>query len=255
MTVADDIKAIEKKVGVWLDPTHIVLILGLAAALLVGVYFFESKQVSIAEGKAAVATAVAKQAKDDALASNEQNKELQAQKDAVIAQLQSANASLTQANTKLADAMKAEAAALANQKSVDKTMPPTEQAARWATLVPGAQVAPTPTGFAIDSTGGVNTLLQLEELPVVTKELAQANQQIDNDKQVISNDALVLKAEQDKHASDVANDGKQLVAAQDETKKVQADFTVYKKKARRNIIRAYVAGVVSGVVLRKVLGF
>ena len=253
MTAIDEIKSIEKKI--WFDPTHIILALGLAAALFVGVYLFESKQVSIAEGKAAVATAVAAQAKEDAKASDAQNKQLQAQKDAVIAQLQAANQSLTDANTKLADAMKAEAAALANQKSVDRTMPPTQQAARWATLVPGAQVAPTPTGFAVDANGGLNTILQLEELPVVTKQLAQATQQLDNDKQVISNDALVLKAEQDKHASDVTNDGKQLVAAQDETKKVQADFTAYKKKSRRNILRAYVAGVVSGVVLRKVLGF
>lgn len=253
MTIADDIKAIEKKI--WLDPTHIVLMLGLAAALFVGVYFFESKQVSIAEGKAAVATAVAEQAKQDAKASDVQNKELQAQKDAVIAQLQNANASLTVANTKLADAMKAEAAALANQKSVDKTMPPTQQAARWATLVPGAQVASTPTGFEVDATGGLNTILQLEELPVVTKELALANQQLDNDKQVISNDALVLKAEQDKHASDVTNDGKQLVAAQDETKKVQADFTVYKKKCTRGKLRAFAAGVVTGIAIRKFLGF
>lgn len=255
MTVADEIKTVEKRIGTFFDVKHIIMVLALGASIFTGVYLYESREVTKAQGEAAVATAVAKQAKDDAAASAVQNKELQAQKDAVIAQLQSANASLTDANAKLTDAMRAEAAALANQKSVDKTMLPTQQAARWAILVPGAQVAPTPTGFAVDAVGGLNTILQLEELPVVTKELAQANQQLDNDKQVISNDALVLKAEQDKHASDVVNDGKQLVAAQDETKKVQSDFTVYKKKSRRNILRAYVAGVVSGVVLRKVLGF
>lgn len=255
VTFASELVAAEKKLGAFLDPFHIILVVLLAAALLFGVYTFESGRVNVAEAKSAAANAALVEAKKTAADEQAANKDLQAQKDAAIQQLNTANATLAAANSKLADAMKAEAAALVNQKKTDVALPPAGQAARWQQLVPTAVVTPSPTGFEINQQGGVDTLLALEEVPVLTSELAQANTQLDNDAQRIQNDAVVLQDEKDKHASDLKADGAVLDESHKETAKVTQDFKTYKKKAHRNLIRAYVAGVVTGAVLWHALGF
>jgi hypothetical protein len=254
-SVSTEIAAIEKKIGLFFDPAHIILIVLLAVALFTGVYLFESREVKVAEGKAAVATAVAKQAADDAKVSAVANAQLQAQKDADIAALQAANAQLSQANAQQAAALKAEAAALVKQQAVDKTMTPTQQSARWQQLVPTAEVGVLPTGgFSINAQGGVDTLLQLEQVPVLTSANAKLTTSLANDDLTIAHDATILQDEKDKHISDVTNDGKALVASQKETGKVQADFDVYKKKARKRYLIFFGAGYVAGLATKHFLG-
>lgn len=253
--VTSEIQAIEKRIGAFLDPTHIILIVLLAAALFTGIYLFESRAVKVSEAKQQAAEQALVESKANAVAALDANKQLQAVKDAAIAQLNTANASLSSANATLASAMKAEAAALANQQSVDRTMTPTQQSARWQQLVPGAQVVPTTAGFQVDAVGGLNTVLQLEQVPVLTSALAKAKTSLDNDDAIIVNDGQILNAEKAKHASDLITDAAVLDESHKETKKVSADFDTYKKKARRNILRAYAVGVGSGIVLRKFLGF
>ncbi len=248
--VGSEVQSLEKRFATLLDAKHIVLALLLAGALFIGVYFYQGRRIAEADGRRAVAEAVAKQAKDDADKSSKDNAALQAQKDQIIATLQSANTTLAAANQKLSDAMKEESLALVNQQSKDKTMPPTELAGRWTLLVPKAKVQVTAIGYDIDADGGLATVLELEQVPVLTTELAQSQQALDNANKTIANDATILSSEKDKHTSDVVNDGKQLDAAHKETQKVQADFDDYKKHAKRNIMRAYVAGVVSGLVLK-----
>ncbi|VVB51953.1 Uncharacterised protein [uncultured archaeon] len=249
-----EVGIVEQKFLALLDLKHIILVMALVAAGLTATYLWQDRQVKIAEGKQAVAEAVAKQAADDAKKSAADNTLLQQQKDIVIAQLQASNDTLAKANQSLKDAIQAESFALANQQAKTKTLPPTEQAALWQTLVPSAVVAPTTTGFTINQQGGVDTLVNLEELPVDRTKIAQLSTALANDEQTIKNDAGILQAEKDKHTSDVANDGKQLIAAQDETKKVQAEFTTYKHKARKNVIKAFVVGYVAGLVTHKFLG-
>ena len=53
------IVAEEKAIGVWLNPTHIVLCVMLLFALLGGVYLFESKRADVAEAKAEAALVAA----------------------------------------------------------------------------------------------------------------------------------------------------------------------------------------------------
>src|SRR6266568_7759337 len=248
--VGSEVQSLEKRFATLLDAKHIVLALLLAGALFIGVYFYQGRRIAEADGRRAVAEAVAKQAKDDADKSSKDNAALQTQKDQIIATLQTANTTLAAANQKLSDAMKAESLALVNQQSKDKTLPPTELAGRWTLLVPKAKVQATTTGYDIDADGGLATVLELEQVPVLTTELAQSQQALDNANKTIANDATILSSEKDKHTSDVVNDGKQLDAAHKETQKAQADFDDYKKHAKRNIMRAYVAGVVSGLVLK-----
>lgn len=245
----------EKKFVAWFDPTHIFLIIALVAALCAGVWFYQGKQVSIAEGKAAVAEATLKQAVQDAKESAAANATFQAQKDQVISQLQEANANLAAANSKLTDAIKAQSAALVTQQSTDKKMSPTEQSQRWSQLVPGAVVAPTTAGFTVDPVGGLNTVLQLEQVPVLTTQLAETQQQYQNAQMEYSNANGMYQAEVAKRDGDNANSAFQLAASNDRTNKVQADFTVYKHKAWKRLVTVYVAGVASGIVLTRWLGF
>ncbi len=255
-TVASSLTSVEKKFTAILTPHHIILYGALAIALFVGVYFFQGTRVKAAEGREAVATAVAAQAKQDAVESAKSNATLQAALALQVSQLQDANKTLAAANATLAGAMKAEVAALAEQRKVDTTLTPTEQSQRWTALVPDAKsVTPTSTGFALDAASGLATIQALEQLPVDAKRIEQLTTLVQNDDSTIANDSIILAKEQQAHTADVANDVKQLIASKAETVKVQSDFDTYKKKAHRNIMRAFAAGVVTGVVVRKFLGF
>lgn len=256
-TLVSDVQGIEKKfvTAVHLDLHHAILYLSLAAALFFGVYIWQGRRIDVAEGKTAVAVAVAAQAKEDAAQSAKDNAALQASLALQISQLNEANKTLSAANESLANAVKAEAAALAAQQKKDSTLTPTELSARWTLLVPAAKVVPTTAGYEVNAAGGLATVQELEKVPVLTGQLLKDADIITNQEHIIGNSAEILSREQASHRADVENDGKQLVASQLETKKVQSEFDTYKKKARRNIMRAFAAGVVTGVVIKKFLGF
>jgi Tfp pilus assembly protein PilO len=246
VTHLSEIAAIEKKIGVWLDPKHIILSLLLVLSVVAGVYLYESREADVASAKAAIATEVAKAAQQTSANSaiqnaaiQEQTKEVEQAMAAVTAQLQAANTQLIAANKELTNK-------LLTQQTADTTLTPTQQSLRWQTLEPKAQVTPTSTGFSVDAAGGLATIQDLEELPLDRQRIINLDSEITNLTTEVSNDATALTSEKTAHASDVANDAKALTAAQDETKKVNADFTAYKHKARKNYIKAFFAGVVAG---------
>lgn len=249
-----EVGIVEQKILTFLDLKHILLLATLVGSLMFATYLWQDRQVKIAEGKQAVAEAVAKQAADDAKKSAADNAALQAQKDQVIVQLQAANDTLTAANKALNQQLAQEIVALLNQQNKVKQAPPSEQAKEWTRLVPSATVVPTDSGFTVNQQGGVDTIVALEELPIDRNRIAQLTSIVGNDEAIIKNDADVLQAEKDKHASDVANDNKQLIASQNETKKVQAEFNTYKHKARKNYLKAFAIGYVAGLVTHKFLG-
>jgi len=244
--LASDVATIEKKIGVWLDPAHLVLLGLLIVSLLGGIYLFESKQVAAAEARALVATEVAKVAQEAAASSAVQNAAQQAQNTAIQAQQAAVNAQLQAANTQLQAANRQLVTALAAQRKIDASLSPQDQASRWQQIVPTAKVIVTPTGFSLDPQGGLDTLQALEELPFDRRQIVNLTTEVSNDEKIIASDAVSLNSEKAAHLSDNANGQKQLTACQDETKKVQADFTVYKHKARRNYIKAFFLGVVVG---------
>jgi len=247
-TFAQDIIAAEKKVGLFFDPIHLILVGFLIVALLSGVYLFESKRAEIAEAKAEVATQAAKAAQEAANASEAQNKTLQEQAEATEAAQAAANAKLEAANEQLLAANKQLLSTLAAQQQKDAALSPSAQAQRWEALVPSAEVTTTSSGFSVDSAGGLSTIQDLEELPLDRQEISNLNQELSNETKIANDNEVSLKAEQAAHLSDIENDKKQLIAEQDNTKAVQAQFNAYKKKAHRNLIRAFFAGVIAGVI-------
>ncbi|MDA4129250.1 MAG: hypothetical protein OK457_00620 [Thaumarchaeota archaeon] len=245
--IGTEIAAIEKKIGVWLDPTHLVLTGLLVVALLTGVYFFESKRADVAEAKAEIAAQVLKAAQEAAVTAAQQNAILQQQSKETQTQMATANAQLQAANAQLQVANQQLSNALIKQKSDDAKLTPTAQAQRWAQLVPNAIVAATPTGFTIDPLGGLTTIQDLEELPADRKVITNLTAEVTHDNQTITNDATALSAEKTAHKSDVDNDQKQLMAANDATKKVQGDFNAYKAKTRKNFFKTVLVSIGVGL--------
>ena len=247
-TLAQEVATVEKKIGVWLDPAHIILVLLLIGALVGGAYLYESKRADVSDARAQIATQIAAAAQktqaDEAIqnaANQEQAKQVEAAMVAANQQLITANQQLVKANAQLSTQ-------LATQKKVDAALPPSGQAQRWEQLVPQAQVSVTPTGFAIDPVGGLNTILALETVQTQGEQIKNFEAEVANDEKELANAQLSFKAEQAAHQSDLTNSQAKLIAAQDNLKKVNDDFTAYKHKARRNYIRAFFAGVIVGII-------
>lgn len=254
-TISSDISVLEKKVGVWLDPVHLVLVGLLVGALLIGVYLFEAKRAEVAEAKSEIAAEVLKKAQADAVVSAQANVVLQEQAKETEAALAAANTQLAAANQQLQAANQQLLNKLLAQQKTDAQLPPSGQAQRWQQLVPSATVTATPTGFTVDPVGGLATVQALEEIPTDRQELANLNNIITDDEKTILNDEKALDTEKVAHISDLDNDKKQLIASQDGTKKVQADFNAYKKKARKNYLKAFGLGFLAGVFGGHAAGF
>lgn len=255
-TVATEIQAIEKSIGVFFDAKHLILAGLLAVAVIFGVYHFVSRRADAADARAAVATAVAKQAADDAAISAKANTEFQAQTTAAIQQLQQANAALAAQNVQNSKALVDALAVLKSAQQVNVARNPNERAARWHELVPGATVSPVSGGgYTLNEDSGLATLNALESLPVQGREIELLNQTVANQQQIISNDGVALKKEQDAHKADTDNDGKQLVAANKANDKLKADYDQLKDDCRKSKFKWFGIGVVVGFIGRHAAGF
>lgn len=246
---------LKSTIGTFLDTKHLVLAGLLAIAIFFVVYTYDSRRVEAAEAAVHETNALAAQAAQEARTSAQQNAVIQAQTASQLAQLQAINLKLQASNAVLTQAISAQLAVLAKQKQTDAAMTPTEQSARWHALVPTATVAPTPMGFTVDATGGLATIEDLEELPVQQRQITQLESALDNDNTIIANDETLLAKEQAAHASDVDNDAKQLAAAKADTKKIQVNFDLYRKKTHRALLRAYAFGFATGALVTHALGF
>ena len=251
-TLAQDIA---KKVGVWLDPVHIILVIMLIFASIGGVYLFESKEAAAAQARAEIATQAATAAQALSASQAVQNAATQEQAKEVEAALTAANVQLQQANAQLIASNRQLTTTLVTQQAKVPTLPPAQQATLWQQLEPKATVTFTPTGFAVDAVGGIATIQDLQELGVDRQKLVNFQKQVDNDLAQITNENNALLEEKKAHASDVAADATKLAASQAELKKVNDDFTTYKHKARRNYIKAFFAGVVVGIIGGHAAGF
>jgi hypothetical protein len=254
-TIAQDIATDVKKIGVWLDPMHIVLVIALILASLGGVYLFESKEAAASEARAQIATQVANAAQAASASQAIQNAAIQEQAKEVEAALTAANAQLAQANAQLIASNKQITTALVAQQAKVPTLPPAQQATLWEQLEPKATVTLTPSGFAVDQIGGVATIQDLQELPADRQKLTNFQAEVDNDLKEITNANAALAEEKKAHASDVAAEEAKLTAETAKYNELNDNFTTYKHKARRNYIKAFFLGFVAGVIGGHAAGF
>jgi ATP-dependent Clp protease ATP-binding subunit ClpA len=198
-----------------LDHKHIVAF-ALSALLALGlVYTIEARIADKAQSKADAAEARATLIAD-------QNKEFQASVQQQLNALSAANASLS--------------SALASQKQKDAQLKPEELGNRLADLagIKHEEVQTLPTGsFQLTADAVLQSALKLEEVPVLTQQLGNANKALDLEKQA--------------HNSDNVSGAASLAAC-------KADLSATKAQARRSKLKWLGVGVVIGFIGRGFVG-
>jgi hypothetical protein len=220
----------------WLT-THLLLLALVAGLVFAGVYGVESL---VARHDAATAT------KYDALAKAQavSNQQVQQSTQQQISQLAQQNAALQTQVQALLQQNNQRNTTLVVQQKTDATLPPTALAQRWDSLLGTQnQISTTPSGFGVTPAAAVDTVTQLESVPVLTannKNLQAAvdNQttQIANDKTSLADEAKALDSEKTSHVAD--------------NKAGAADLASCKASARKSKTKWFFVGVVIGFVGR-----
>jgi len=165
-----------------------------------------------------------------ATAQAEQYKEL-------AAKVQQQNSALVTANTQLATA-------LAQQQHTDSTLPPSELANRWSTLVPQAKPTVTATGIAVDTPSAIATVQALEQVPVLSAQLGNERTQLESTQKLLGlsqNETVTL-------GNEVSSLNLQL---KDNQTVCNQQIAVVKAEARRSKRRWFVIGYVAGFLSRQ----
>lgn len=182
----------------------------------------------IATQDAAKTAAVAAQVAQDA-----------AQYQALALKLDAQNASLVAANAQLATA-------LSQRQKTDATLPPTELASRWNTLVPNAGVSITNGQATLPTTGAVATVQQLELIPAQQEELKNTQQELNNAQSLVSAEGQSITTLN----TEVVDLRAQMM---DNQKVCTAQVAVVKAEARRSKRRWFYAGVIIGFIGRQLI--
>lgn len=197
--------------AVTLDTKHLIGY-GLAILLALGLtYSIEARIADKADSRATAAEA-------QLVLIQKQNTDFQASVQKQLDALASQNQTLTNA--------------LAAQKKIDSSLTPSQLGERVATLtdVPKNEVTPLENGhFDLTSNAVLQAALKLEEVPVLTQQLANETQSLDLEKQA--------------HNSDVVAGNAALAACKTDVAKVTAD-------ARKSKWKWFAAGVVIGFLGR-----
>lgn len=222
--------------------SHIWLTVALVIALVFGAYQIEAKYAAIADGRAQVAEQKAKDAEAHAAQVVAQDQQVQiadAAKEAAnqqqISQLQTMVDTLTKA-------VAARNQQLATQQKTDATLSPTDQSARWISLVPQAVVAPTAQGFAINAAGGLATIQQLESVPVLTKNVADLTQTVADEHTQLTLAQASLSLEGERRASVIDANTATVAALNLKIDAGAADLKACKADSRKKSLKYMLAG-------------
>jgi hypothetical protein len=179
--------------------------------------------------------ATAQQSKDAALAT--QAAQQAAQYQALAEKVQTQNTALAQANVALA-------VALTKQQKADAVMTPSELTDRWNVLVPNAGATPVATGVTIPDAGAHATVAQLEQVPVLTQELANTQTELNGEIELLT----ASSAQVTTLNSEVTGLGLQIV---DNNRVCKDQIAVVKAAARKSKRRWFTAGIVVGWLSRQ----
>lgn len=156
-------------------------------------------------------------------------------------------ATFAAANQKLTSAIATRDQQLVTQQKTDTQLQPSELALRWAALVRDSGVQATATGYTVTPSAALATVQQVEELPVLTQDVADEKAKEIN-----------LQSDLDT-ANAVIGDGKEAVrglqiSLTDQYKQCKIEIADEKAKARKGKFKSfglgYGLGFVSGVALR-----
>jgi hypothetical protein len=118
------------------------------------------------------------------------NAQIAAQVQSDADQLQVLTAKVQVQDAKLIAANAALASALSKQQKTDATLPLPDLAVRWGQLVPNVNPTANSSGtISITSTGALNTVNQLEKIPILTQELSNETAKNDSDATLLTNES------------------------------------------------------------------
>lgn len=148
-------------------------------------------------------------------------------------------------NAKLQEGIVSRDAALATQQKADVTLPPSQLAERWQTLVSDSGIQADTSSFNVSDSAALATVSKLEQVPVLQLDLKDEQSKTAN-----------LQASIDK-ANELIGQGKTTITdqqkqLQDQTKACNAQVAAVKAEARKGKVKAfgigYGLGLVSGLV-------
>ena len=215
--------------------SHLILLTLLFAAVVGGVYLYDSKRTDQAESKAQLSQATAQVA-------DAQNTKLQAQTAQQIQLLAQQNASLQAQVAALAAAITQRDSALATQIAAAKSLPPPALATQWG--VSAQEPAPS-----IDQQGNFLAPLPLAQksyeallaVPVLQEDNKDLQAASVDQKQQIANGQAALGVETKAHLGDNA-------ACAADKKALADEVAAVKAKARKSKLKWGLGGFVTGAV-------
>lgn len=238
-TLENDVKKVWTFV---VDPGHLILLVLLGAAFFIGSWLYAGKKASAADLVAAVANTKAE-------AAEKANVTLQQQSTAQIAILTTQNTTTQQEITVLTSSIANRDKQLTVQQQTNSTLPPTDLASRWSTLVKAPNsIKVLPTGdYDVPQVQAVASVNALDAVVTLTANNDQLNQIIVKDDQIIDRDATILNTEKTAHQSDNTTNGLTISARNDTIIALKADASKSKKKW---FIIGFVSGFVTGIAAK-----
>ena len=149
-------------------------------------------------------------------------------------------------NDKLEQATITLANALAQRQKTDATLPPDQLVARWNTLVPTAGATVTSNGVTLPSVGAIATVQQLEQVPVLSSQLSNTQQELKNAQSLVSAEGQSIALLN----TEVSGLRAQIT---DNQKVCTAQIAVIKAQAAKSKRRWFYAGVIVGFIGRQLI--
>lgn len=233
-----------KSVSEYVKTHHSLLIAILAAVLIVGGY---SRLLTYLEHRDQLAQM---KSQIELQAQRELNAQLAEQTAQTVKEYQSLVKQLTASNQALLAAQSKRDLETKTQQAEDRTLPPTELASRWTTLLqlPSEEIQPTESGYAVSPGVAVETVVALESVPTLTANLKDEKEITANKETQIEGLNTVntaLNAELEGLQAEIT---KQQTACKDE-------ITLVKAQARKSKLRWFFVGAIVGAIARNLTGF
>lgn len=174
-----------------------------------------------------------------ALAVQQQVSAVAASQAALAAQsYQAAIDALSKANVALAASQTARNTALVKQQTATVTLPPDQLVTLWQGLIPGinkGSITPTATGYIVDSGPAVDTVNQLEEVPVLKANLSDEIKLADTTQTTLNSCSILI----DKQKIQIAEDDKTC----------KAQVTSLKADARKSKRNWFIGGMTTAATV------
>jgi hypothetical protein len=217
--------------------SHIVLIGALALALVGCVYLYDSKKVTEANSKAALAETTAQ-------IQDKNNAAYQSQLATQLADLTQRNTQLDAEFSSLSQSISSRNSSLLREQHQANVLQPSQLSDDWSLLIHSPQsVTFSQNVYQVTPDAAIKTVQQLEAVPILTSNLADEDKQIDTLKDMVGNTSKALGVETDSHKADQAACVVDKKALSDQLDKAKSD-------GRKGKLKWFGIGFVAGFVAR-----